>query len=443
MAGPLSGIVVLDLTQQLVGPGATMLLGDMGAEIVHVEPPPGVQESDPASATADSVGRLRASLNWNRNKQSVCVDLTVPAGRELVLDIARKADVCIQNYRPGVAAKLGLEYENVRAVNPGLVYCEISAFGFEGPDRHRVGFDIIAQGGGGAMVPGWRDPSLPSPLPVPIGDVTGMCLAALGVVSAILHRNRTGEGQRVRTSMLDGVVLQSILKLVSFDDDDREWRDATVQGLKAMAEAGAAYDTIYDAGATGIGGLPTQGTAGIPAGVYYRVYRTADGFVSVGCLNVNQQKRLNKALELGDPRFEPEMDLRSSEALERASRMQPMAEAKFLAQPTDHWISFLDERSIACGRVLNTLELFDYPHHLENQMIIETVDPWVGPVRMVGHPIKFSETPMSVRSPASPAGLDTDSVLRWLGYTPERIAELKDGAVVYASPIASDANARK
>ena len=432
MAGPLTGTLVLDLTQQLVGPGSTMLLGDMGADIIHVEPPPDTSGVNPnPAATLDPVGRMRAAYNFNRNKRSISIDLTTEAGREIVYDIARRADICVQNYRPGVAKKLHLDYDTMMDVNPNLVYCEVSSFGFEGPERHRVGFDIIAQGGGGTMVPDWRNPDLPTPVSVPIGDVTGMCLAALGMVAALHHRERTGEGQRVQTSMLDGVVLENILRLIAVEAQDREWRTATVEGARAMAEGGTGYGTIYEATATGIGGQPTGADAGITMSVYYRTYRTADGFITVGCLNLNQQRRLNAALQLGDPRFEPGLDLASAEALERASKMQPLAERLFRAKTTEEWIAFLDEREIACGRVVNALELFDHPHHRANQMILEYDDPWVGKVKMLGHPIKFGATPMSIRTPASPTGLETGDILRWLGYEEEKIAELKQHAVVH------------
>lgn len=428
MSGPLAGTVILDLTQQLVGPGATMLLGDMGAEIIHVEPPP---QPDQPFASVDSVGRMRASLNFNRNKRSICIDLTTDSGREIVYELASRADACIQNYRPGVAEKLHLDYDTIRQRNPSLVYCEISAFGFQGSERHRVGFDIIAQGGGGSLVPGWRSPALPSPVSVPIGDVTGMCLAALGIVSALHHRHRTNEGQRVQTSMLDGVMMQNILRLVAVEREDQAWRSAIVEGLGEMVRGGASYGDLVDASATGIGGLPSTDAAGIGLNVYYRCYGTADGFIAIGCLNLNQQLRLNEALQLGDPRFELGLELTSAATLERAAAMVPLAENTFAQKTTAAWLEFLDSRSIACGPVVNLLEVFDSAHHLENEMIVEYDDPWVGPVRLLGHPIKFESTPMSIQRPASPSGQETDEILASLGYDAERIGGLRRDAVVF------------
>lgn len=434
MTGPLAGVIILDLTQQLVGPGAMMLLGDMGAEIIHVEPPLDQLGASPASAL-DQTGRQRAALVFNRNKRSISIDLTRAEGLEIVRRIASRADVCVHNYRPGVAERLGLSYDELKKFNQGIIYCEISSFGFQGPEKHRVGFDIIAQAGGGAMVPDWRDPSLPAPIAVPIGDVTGMCLAALGIVAALHHKERTGEGQKVQTSMLDGVLLQSILRLVSVESEDREWRAATASGVQEMVRDGSNFAMASDVGATGIGGLPTGGPVGITQSVYYRSYRTLDGFIVVGCLNLNQQRRLDEALGLGDPRFVAGADLQSPDALESAAQLESRAEAAFASRTTDSWIEDLDRRSVACGRVLSLLEVFDNPHHEANEMIIRHDDPWLGEIKTLGHPIKFERTPMDVRSPTSPVGWDTESLLSWLGYTDDQVVRLLEASVVYRSPV--------
>lgn len=281
------------------------------------------------------------------------------------------------------------------------------------------------------MVPDWRRASLPAPVSVPIGDVTGMCLAALGIVSALHHRTRTGEGQRVQTSMLDGVVLQNILRLVAVENDDHAWRSALVEGLGDMVRSGAGYDSVTETSATGIGGKLTADVAALGRSVYYRSYATSDGYIAIGCLNLNQQRRLNEALQLGDPRFEAGMDMESQAAMDRALAMEPLAERLFAEKTTDYWIEYLDARAIACGRVFNLLELFESPHHLDNQMIVEHDDPWVGPVRLLGHPIKFERTPMAIRQAASPSGHETGEVLARLEYSAEKIEALRRDSVVF------------
>jgi crotonobetainyl-CoA:carnitine CoA-transferase CaiB-like acyl-CoA transferase len=231
--------------------------------------------------------------------------------------------------------------------------------------------------------------------------------------------------------MLDGVMMQNILRLVTVENDDRAWRSAIVDGLGDMVRGGAGYGDLIEASATGIGGMQSTDAAGIVSNVYYRGYVTADGFIAIGCLNLNQQRRLNEALQLGDPRFDANMNLESPETLERAAAMVPRAEQTFALKTTDEWLEFLDGRSIACGRVLNLLEVFESPHHLENEMIVEYDDPWVGPVRLLGHPIKFDRTPMSIRRAASPSGHETDEVLASLSYSPEKIEGLRRESVVF------------
>jgi crotonobetainyl-CoA:carnitine CoA-transferase CaiB-like acyl-CoA transferase len=427
MSGPLDGLLILDLTQQLVGPGATMLLGDMGADVIRVDPPPSV-----AGRNADL--RPRTSLNMGRSKRNICVDLNTETGREIVYDLARRADVVVQNYRPGLAALLGVDYESIRRVNPRIIYCEINAYGAKGSDRHRVGFDIIAQGGGGSMVPSWQNPDLPAPVSAPIADVTGLVLAALGIVAAVHHRSQTGEGQAVRTSLLDGVVLQGILRLISIENESVPVRQAMLEAARKMVESGASFADVANATATGMGGQPTGSTAGaggMAPNVYYRTYRTKDSFIAIGCLNVRQQRRLDAALELGDPRFSDAGTAPDSAEYAELLKLQRKAEAIFLQRTTSEWIDYLDSKQIACGPVLNLLELFDSPHHLENEMVVECEDPWVGKLRLLGYPIKFERTPMRMQRPAPLPGQYTDELLAWLGYDETGIRQLKSQSVVF------------
>jgi crotonobetainyl-CoA:carnitine CoA-transferase CaiB-like acyl-CoA transferase len=369
-----------------------------------------------------------------RSKRSVSLDLTMSEGRQLVYDLAQSVDVFYQNYRYGVAEQLGMDYPRIKKINPSIVYCGVSAFGYTGSEEHRVGFDIIAQAGGGSMVPGYRDPSLPAPQGSPIADVTGMCLGALGVVAALYHRRETGEGQEVNTSLLHSVVLNGILRLVAIEREDQGWREALIDGAREIARSGAPFAQTVEATATGIGGLPTarnEGAGGLAVNVYYRSYQTADGFIAIGCLNLRQQERLNGALELGDPRFEPGVDLESAETQERAAAMLPRAEELFRSKTTDEWIEYLDSCAVACGRVLNLLELFDEPHHRDNQMMIEYEDPWVGPVKTLGYPIRFERTPMEMQRPAQPLGRQTDEILASIGRGPEEIQRLREAGVAF------------
>src|SRR5215831_7935578 len=255
MAGPLEGVIILDLTQQLAGPGGTMLLGDMGATVIRVDPPPAQVVADvaPSGMVPGEKYLRRVDLNIGRSKRSISLDLTKPQAREIVYAIARRADVVCQNYRPGVAEKLGMDLESFRKVKPDLIYSCVSAYGDHGPEKFRPGFDIVAQSGGGSMVPG-PDGSMPSPAAVPLGDVTAFCMEALGIVAALYHRKLTGEGQALSTSMLSGSLLQNILRLITIDKVDREDRHAALQRVRELVQEQAPYSEVLNVTASGLGG---------------------------------------------------------------------------------------------------------------------------------------------------------------------------------------------
>lgn len=232
--------------------------------------------------------------------------------------------------------------------------------------------------------------------------------------------------------MLDGVIMQNILRLVALESDDQPWRSAIVEGLGEMARSGAGYDTVTEASATGIGGMLTAANAAaLGRTVYYRGYATSDGYIAIGCLNLNQQRRLNEALELGEPRFEAGMDLESPQAIERAAAMEPRAEQLFALKSTDEWLEFLDGRSIACGRRAQSprsLREPSPPREPDDRRARRSLGRTCSPARSS---LKFDKTPMTIRQPASPSGHDTDEMLAWLNYSPEKIQALRGDSVVF------------
>ncbi len=428
MKGALDGIVILDLSQQLAGPGGTMLLAEMGADVIRVEPPP-----TGAASGADLPSRVE--LNVGRSKRSIALDLSKPKAREIVYAIARRADVVCQNYRPGVAEKLGMDLESMRKVNPQIIYSRVSAYGDRGPEAFRAGFDIVSQSGAGSMVAG-PDGKMPAPEKAPIGDVTAFCLEAIGILAALYHRKVTGEAQSLSTSMLVGALLQNILRLVSVEDTDTHWRRDALQRARALVKAAAPYRDVLGATATGRGGeLRTRSDQFDPLGaVYYRSYRTADGYVVVGCLNSRQQYRLSKILGLDDPRFESDSQRKPlSPAEEKAciSEMTDKAEATFASRTTEEMLAMLEAANIACGPIRNLLELFDNPHLLENHYIVEHSHPKMGSCRLFGFPIQFEKTPMRISRPAPATGADADEILSWAGYTTEEIRNLRRHLFLY------------
>jgi formyl-CoA transferase len=436
MSGPLEGVVILDLTQQLAGPGGTMLLGDMGATVIRVDPPPAQVVADvaPSGMVPGEKYLRRVDLNIGRSKRSIALDLTKPQAREIVYAIARRADVVCQNYRPGVAEKLGMDLESFRKVKPDLIYSCVSAYGDHGPEKFRPGFDIVAQSGGGSMVPG-PDGSMPSPTAVPLGDVTAFCMEALGIVAALYHRKFTGEGQALGTSMLAGSLLQNILRLITIDKVDCDARLAALEQARTLVAAKAPYSDVLTATASGLGGQlsPTFTGGNLVTDVYYRVFRTRDGYVTVGCLNLRQQRRMNAALELGDPRFDSGAtgeSIKTEEARLRLERLKGKAEERFASHSSAEMLELLDGQDIACAPVLNVLETFDSRHLLENRYLVEYEHPSAGKTTLIGHPIWFEKTPMRIKHPAEPVGARGEEILSWLGYSPSQIQSLREQKVL-------------
>lgn len=436
MVGPLEGVVVLDLTQQLAGPGGTMLLGDMGATVIRVDPPPAqvVAGVAPSGMVPGEKYLRRVDLNIGRSKRSISLDLTKPEAREIVYAIARRADVVCQNYRPGVAGKLGMDLESFRKIKPDIIYSCVSAYGDHGAEKFRPGFDIVAQSGGGSMAAG-LDGSMPSPTAVPIGDVTAFCMEALGIVAALYHRQLTGEGQALSTSMLAGALLQNILRLITIDKIDHEDRHAALEQARKLVAAKAPYSEVLNATASGLGGqmAPTFTGGNIVTDVYYRVFRTRDGYVTVGCLNLRQQQRMNAALDLRDPRFEfgaTTDSIRSEEARLRLEQLKGKAEEQFAARSSVEILEILEAQDIACAPVLNVLDTFDSHHLLENGYLVEYEHPSAGKTTLMGHPIWFEKTPMRIKHPAEAVGARGEEILSWLGYSSSQIQALRERRVV-------------
>jgi crotonobetainyl-CoA:carnitine CoA-transferase CaiB-like acyl-CoA transferase len=426
MRGILDGVTIVDMTGALAGPGGTWLLAEMGANVIHIEAPP----TPIPPANDDGAGRARTLMQQMRSKRSIAIDLTTDAGRELVHEFTRDADCFYQNWRHGVARQLQMDYDSIRAVNPSIVYTEVTANGAEGPDRDRVAYDMVAQAGAGDMTASYLDPTLPLVQPNPVADVTAMCLGALGTLAALWHRRETGEGQRVTTSLLDGAVLQNILRLLSVERSDAGWRAEALDAARAIgASEDSRWDDVLNVTATSLGGVPLPRDYGVPvpeltAEVYYRCYRTADGWIALGALGATQA-RLDAVLGLNDPRFQE-----GNEDLDAAlARMRAHCEATFPTRTTSEWLAELDAARVPCGPVRHTLDLFDDEHIWANGMMARYDDPDVGELRWIGHPLHFERTPMSIgRSPR--VGEHGDELLAELGKTVEEVATLRKSGIV-------------
>lgn len=391
--GPLDGIRILDFTRYQQGPFATVMLGDMGAEIIKVEDRNG---GDLGRALGKQPDGFCAYFEaHDRNKKSITLNLRAPEGLEIALKLAERCDVVMHNFRPGVMDRLGLGYEAVKAVNPRIIYGSASGFGLEGPIAHRPSYDIIGQAMGGIMVAQGGGPGNEPRMALPgIADQVGAMCFAFGVSMALVARERFGIGQQV-----DGSLYGAQL------------------ALQAMNLTGAMRAGKHN---------PSR-PQGSPT---FRAYGCDDGqWVAVGVLDPAVYPRLCAALRRDDLAT----DERFAEPFSRwqnADALEAELTGAFLKDSSAIWIERLIEHDVPCCRVQDYMDVANDPQARINGYI-QTVDhPHLGPIDVVGPPVRLSETPASVRSAAPELGQHTEELLLDLGYTWEQIAALHDARVI-------------
>ena len=402
--GPLSGLRVLDMTRVVAGPYAGQILGDLGAEVVKIERlgegddvrrvgPPWMKDEK----GEDSLGESTYFQAVNRNKESVAVDFAKPEGAALIKEMAAKADILLENYRTGTLARYGLGYQELKEINPGLIYCSVTGFGQTGPYAERSGYDYLVQAMAGLMsVTGHHDGALgdgPMRVGVPIADICAGLYASIGVLAAVNHRRDTGEGQHVDVSLF-GSQLSAMLNTFS----------AWFNGDEALGRTGNDH----------------------PSAAPYGVFEVDDGFILIATFNDREFVRL--ASVLGHPEW-PVDTLYSSMGARVANResLRVLVTEALKGKTKAQWVDIMNAGKVSCGSINDMADVAKDPHVIDRGLIVEQHHPELGAIKSAASPMQFSESPVSYRKPPPVLGEHTDKILReWLGFDDERIAQLQN-----------------
>jgi formyl-CoA transferase len=362
----LAGIRVLDLTQVMAGPFCTMVLADLGADVIKVEVPGTGDQTRSSWGRPGPGGDSAGFYALNRNKRSVELDLRSESGLSAFLALVDTADVVIESFRPGVTTRLGIDYPALSARKPELIYASISGFGQSGPYSQRPGYDLIAQGMAGAISVTGEADGPPVKCGLPIGDLGAGLFCGIGILSAYLHRARTGEGQHVETSLYEAVLAMSVWESAEY------WRTGNVpQRLGSAHRMSAPYEVL----------------------------RTRDGYLAIGANNQRLWEKLCDAIGRPDLREDPRFST-NAERMDNRAALSAELEESFQSRGTDDWVALLLDAGVPAGPILDYRQILGGdPHVLARGMIQQIIHPLAGTLSVLGSPLKLSRTPASIRRP--------------------------------------------
>ena len=439
----LRGVTVLDFSEYIAGPYCGLLLADLGARVIKVEPPDGAEERRLGAAKRYR-GNTRMSLAFNRGKESLSVDLRQQGGRDIIYALVGNVDVVVQNFVPGAAEKLGIDYDTLCGINKKLIFLSSTAFGDVGPYRKRKGFDIIAHAASGVMSNYADEEGAPrGPLGIPYIDIgTGM-LNALAIVSALYHRDKAGEGQKIETSLFStGMALQA-MNMIHVDSLDAEQHQEEVRVLRTAHREGKKHTHIVDQFAE-MRLRADQPDTARPIEVpdclhrptdrqvypYYRVYETGDGYIGIAALNRGQRDKLCAALGIADEDVDMNLGQISDAAYVRQKAQMRVIEEHLKLESNRHWMQVLEAAGVPCGPVNYRSDLYTDPQAQALNLVWELENRDLGKYKTSGHPIRFLKTPALPGKGAPALGEHTAAVLRQFGYGDEEIARLKATGIV-------------
>ena len=390
----LEGIRVVDLTRIVAGPFCSMFLADMGAEVIKVEEP----------GAGDPVRKQGAARNgyslyfatFNRNKRSITLDLRTDEGKEVLRRLLGRADVVVNNYRPGVMDRMGFGRDALRSIKPDIVSCNVTGFGLDGPYAARPSFDFIAQAMSGFMAVNGDADGPPMRAAPPISDLVAGAYAAMGILAALVRRSRTGQGEEVTTALTDGMT--SMLAFLATN-----W-----------------FAT---------GELPLRTGNDHALASPYGLFEAADGEVAIAPSNDTFYLKLLAVLDLEQLKDRPEFRTNELRFTNRAA-INAAVNERTRTRPVAHWIRVLNDAGIPCGRVLSVAEVFDDPQTRHQRMRLTIEHPRCGPLDVLGFPIKFTDDPCRIHRPPPDLGADTAAVLGELGYDDGAIARLRERGAV-------------
>ena len=387
--GPLAGVKVLDLTQIMAGPMCTMLLADMGADVIKIERPGGGDDTRRMGSRYSE--RFAAGfLALNRNKRSIALDLRGDDGKAVFKRMAETADIVVENFRPGVMDRLGLGYETLAAINPRLVYASISGFGGTGPYRNRGGFDLVAQGMSGLMSITGFPGGPPAKVGVPITDIGAGSFTAVGILAAYIHAQRTGQGQQVDGSLM---------------------------------EAGIAYTVWESSEYFATGEIPGPLGSAHRVNAPYQALRTSDGYINIGAASQPTWEQFCRAIGreelIEDPRYKEPNDRKA-----REEELAELLEGIMGEHTTEHWMEQLEAAGVVAGPIYDMEQVYSNEQVLAREMMVEIDDDELGKIKNIGVPVKLSATPGRIRHRGPALGEHSREVLLEHGYTEGEVDEL-------------------
>ncbi|RDB42661.1 CoA transferase [Halomonas sp. DQ26W] len=392
---PLEKLKILDVSQIMAGPYCTMVLGDMGAEVIKVEKINGGDDSRQMGPYVNDESTCFAQIN--RNKKSISLNLKEERAREIFYRLAREADVIVENYRPGVTTSLSIDYDTIKVINPGIIYCSISGYGQTGPYSHRGGFDLVAQGMSGLMSMTGEPGRRPLKTGIAVYDIGGGITAVYSILAAYIHRMATGEGQHIDI---------------------------------AITECGLPWFTWEAAAYFSEGKVPEPTGWRHRVSAPYQAVKAQDGYLMLGCANQRTWERfcgdvLERPDLMEDPRF-----LTNFDRGQHVEELEALLESIMAKRGVGDWLERCDSAGVPAGPINDFAQAMADEHYLAREMVQEMEHPVMGRMKTIGFPSKFSVTPSQVRAPAPLFGQHTDEVLGDLGLAPDELATLREAGCI-------------